>query len=295
VTRRPAANRPPKLSDGPFTGVRDDRSVTVAPRREPPTLRQRLLDARVAGRTRLGRAELLARAREVLRGERGALLELPAFEDLDLDEVVEAIARHWGPDLGSPHLGAVTSIDPDRTEEGMRAARARVIDVARRAGRVAFATTRPASLLPLYQVLARSAAEQGADVLADDETGAVSIDGRHGRRLRWLDGVAVVTDGDALPAGPGLGAAAELLFHLPPPDLVVADRALAGGALAAQVETVCFAGFDAVALAVATLRGAPATIVPLDDRRPPAAYTPLVEMVGAPVEQAVDPPSESRV
>jgi hypothetical protein len=269
VTRRPAARRPPKLAGDP---PRASRVLTV----REPTARDQLLDARVCGRSRLGRAELLARAREVVRGERDAWLEL-VVERVDLDDVVAAIARHWGPDLGSPHLGAVVSIDPDLTLAGMRAASERIVDVARRGGRLAFATTRPASLLPLHQALARTAAARGGIVLSDDESGVAPIDGRHGRRLRWLDGVAVVTDGDALPAGPGFGAAAELLFQLPRPDLVVADRAVAGGAIAAEVETVCFAGFDAIALAVAASRGAPATLVPVDETRPPAAYLPLLE------------------
>ena len=84
--------------------------------------------------------------------------------------------------------------------------------------------------------------------------------------------MAVVSDGESLFGGPGYGAAAELLFHLPPPDLVVADRAIAGGCLATGIETVAFAGFDAVALGVAGLRGEPVTLVPLADTRPPAAY-----------------------
>jgi hypothetical protein len=112
-------------------------------------------------------------------------------------------------------------------------------------------------------------------VLADDETGLAPIDARSDRRLRWFDGVAVITDGEALLGGPGFGAADEMAFHLPPPDLVVADRAIAGGCLGAGIETVALAGFDAVALGVAAHRGEPITLVPLDDTRPPAAYSVL--------------------
>jgi hypothetical protein len=51
-------------------------------------------------------------------------------------------------------------------------------------------------------------------------------------------------------------------------------------ALAQGIEVVAFADLDAVALAVAEWRGGAVRIVPLDERRPPQAYSPLVELVG---------------
>jgi len=46
-------------------------------------------------------------------------------------------------------------------------------------------------------------------------------------------------------------------------------------ALNAGFEVVAFADLDAMALAVAAHRGRALRIVPLDERRPPAAYDPL--------------------
>jgi hypothetical protein len=102
----------------------------------------------------------------------------------------------------------------------------------------------------------------------------------HATRLRWLDGVAVVSDGRAL-----LGddrahhAAEELLFTAGHPDLVVADRTFAGHALACGLEVVALAGLDALALAVAEYRGHAIRVVPLDEHRPPAAYQPLLDVL----------------
>ena len=93
--------------------------------------------------------------------------------------------------------------------------------------------------------------------------------GAGGRRLRWLDGVAVVTDGVQLLGDDDVHAAEELLFALPRPDLVVADRCFAGVALNAGFEVVAFADLDAMALAVAAHRGRALRVVPLDERRPP--------------------------
>ncbi len=264
MTRRPATRRPPKLEPVATPPA-------IGPRREP-TLRKQLLEARVSGRQRLGRTEVLATARRVVRGEPAVLYELPPFADLTLDGVMHAIAAGWGPDLGSPDLAAAISVDPDRTLACAAAGFGRIADVARRGGRLLFATTRPASLLGLNQDLARLARATGGVVLADDETGLASLDAHSNRRLRWFDDVAVITDGTDLLGGPGFGAAAELAFHLAPPDLVVADRAIAGGFLALGIETVAPAGLDSVALAVAAQHGEPITLVPLDDTRPPAAY-----------------------
>ena len=270
MTRRPATRRPRKL-----TSV-DAPASASAPR--DPTRRQRLLEARVSGRQRVGRTEVLLTARRVLRAEPAALYELAPFERLGLDEVIESIASGWGPDLGSPDLAATLTIDADRTLASAAAAFGRVADVARRGGRLLFATTRPASLLGLTQELVRLAEAAGGEVLAEFESGPVQLDARSDRHLRWLDGVAVVTDGEALLGGPGFGAAEELLFQLPPADLAVVDRAVAGGCLSAEIETVALAGLDAVALGVAAHRGEPLTLVPLDATRPPAAYAALVDV-----------------
>ena len=50
--------------------------------------------------------------------------------------------------------------------------------------------------------------------------------GPAGRRVRWVDGVAVLTDGARLLADDSVDAAEEWLFTLARPDLVVADRTL---------------------------------------------------------------------
>ncbi|HZJ26157.1 MAG TPA: phosphatase [Acidimicrobiia bacterium] len=272
MTRRPASRRPPKL-DAPSPSPTPHR---VEGLKRKPTARQRLLRAHVSGKARLSRSELLATIRAVLRGDRSALLELAPFEGVTLDDAFATVARVWGPDLGSPELEAAISIDPTRTIAQAQVAFARVADVARRGGRLAFATTRPASLLPLYTALARVSSDAGGQILADEETGLVLLDDRSNRRIRWFDGVAMVVDGDALPGGAGFGVTAELAFRLPPPDLVVADRAIAGGFVRAGIETVAAAGLEAVALGLAADRGLPVTVIPLHESQAPTGYEPLL-------------------
>jgi len=261
MTRRPRSRLPPRLDDTP---------APAAPR-EPsaPSLRDRLKQSHVAGRsTRFGREELVALMRRVAAGSPPVRLGLDPFGPLTLAQVEAAVAAVYGWEGDGPRANIAASC----TADGFDNAVARILEVAHAGGGLAFATARPASLLPLHCALADVAADAGGSVLQLRESGPI---GAGGRRLRWLDGVAVVTDGVQLLGDDDVHAAEELLFALPRPDLVVADRCFAGVALNAGFEVVAFADLDAMALAVAAHRGRALRIVPLDERRPPAAYDPL--------------------
>jgi hypothetical protein len=267
VTRRPASRRPPKLEDP----ARD----RAAEPPKGPTARERLKAAHVSGRsTRFGRDEVIALMRRLVDGDPRVRFGLPPFHALTMEHVETAVTETYGWTGDGPRA----RIAPSRTLQGFAAACTRVREVARAGGSIAFATGRPASLLTVYRALATMAVEAGATVLERTESGVVNPGGR---RLWWLDRVAVLTDHESLLADTGAGtdAAEELLFTLPRPTLVVADRAFAGVALAQGIEVVAFADLDALALAVAAWRGGGARIVPLDERRPPQAYSPLVETI----------------
>jgi hypothetical protein len=276
MTRR-ATSRPPRLESTAGSHARRE------PRR--PSARAQIVKARLAGRhDRLGRTELHSVMRRVVDGDPAALLGLDRFAHADLDEVRGVARGVWGWD---PDDVTVTT-DPDRTLAALRAARRRVLDVAHRGGRVLIATGRPASLLPAHQAFARLSRTAGAHVLEADEAGPIRAAGRAAVRLWWVGGVAAVTDGAALLPDPGTEAVEELLFSVPHPDLVVADRGFAGGALRAGVEVVALADLDAVALGLAARRGLPATVVPIHERRPALAYSALEALLAAP-----DPPEAS--
>jgi|GEM_PF-1016345 len=268
MTRRPASRRPPKLPDVP-----DAREQRVdQPRKK--TLREQVIGTRVTGtHARLGRAEFLSMMRRLRDGERSMLWGLDPFPALELDEILEVARTQWGWRESEQKVAS----SPDHS----RAALARSLDlideVARRGGRIAFATGRPASMLGLYRSLAARARAGGADLIDERQTGEFRSDGRSGRRLWWLDGVAAVTDGEHLLAQSGIDAADEFLFWVPRPQLVVADVGFAAGAARDGIETVAFADLDAVALGVAAARGRRVTVVPVDVSRPPYAYRLLLE------------------
>ena len=263
MTRRNRSRLPPRLPDAPRATERREAA--------PPTLRDQLKRDHVAGRSaRFGREEMLATMRRVTTGSPRALLGAAPLGDLSAAQVQDAVCAVYGWEGDGPRA----RISASCTIDGFDAACSRVLEVARDRRRIAFATARPASLLPLYRDLAAAAAAAGADVATATESG---VFGTRGRRLRWLDHVAVATDGVTLLGDDDPEAAEELLFTVARPDLVVADRCFAGVALRAGFEVVAFADLDAAVLAVAAHRGRAVRVIPLDERRPPSAYEPLRE------------------
>jgi hypothetical protein len=265
VTRRPKSRLPPKLPN-------PARERAASPPRQP-SRRERLKHAHVAGRsTRFARDDTLRVARALVQRNDAAGLGVPALANLTMGHVSAAIEMVYGWDGD----GTRARIDPSNTLIAFEGACRRILEVARGGGRVAFATTRPASLLGICRALAEAVDDAGGAVLEAPQSSL--IDGRS-RRLWWLDGVAVVTDGESLLAHDSAAAADELFFVLPTPDLVVADGWFAGTALAAGLEVVAFADLDAIALAVAAWRGMAIRVVPLDECRTPGAYAPLLEVL----------------
>jgi hypothetical protein len=236
-------------------------------------LRDVLKQEHVAGRSaRYGRDEIVGMMRRLASGAPTTRLGLPAFDGLTSTRVEAAVAAVFGWEGDGPRA----RIAPTCTIEGFTTGCERILEVAGSGGRIAFATTRPASLLPLYRRLVARASAAGAEVLSDDETAVLGLSGR---RVRWIDKIAVLTDGAALLADDSVDAAHEWLFTLARPDLVVCDRTYAGVAVGAGLEAVAFADLDALALAVAAWQGRAVRVVPLDDRRPPRAYAGLLDLL----------------
>jgi hypothetical protein len=265
VSRKPRSRLPPKLPD-------HARERAEQPPKER-SLRELLKQEHVAGRsTRFGRDEIVGVMRRLTHGAPAPRLGLPAFDGLESTHVETAVAEVYGWAGDGPRA----RIAPSRTIDRFTVACERVLEVAGAGGRIAFATARPASLLPLYRRLVARAGAAGAEVLTAEETAVV---GPAGRRVRWIDMVAVLTDGAALLADDSVDAANEWLFTLARPDLVVCDRTYAGVAVGAGLEAVAFADLDALALAVAAWQGRALRVVPLDDRRPPRAYSGLLDLL----------------
>ena len=280
MTRRPRSRLPPHLPDLESQRPRDHAAPAA-------TRRGRLIAGRVTGpHARLGKSEISHAVARLTSGADDARLGLD-LGTVTREDAWRAITDGWG----WSGDGARALIQPDLTLARFEDALARLRRVGARGGRVAAATGRPASLLPLVRALVAVAADAGAEVVACDRWGPFS----GGRSLWWYDGVAVVTDGTALLADGGRAAGPEWLFATGRPDLVVADAGFAAASLAAGHETVVLADLDVPVFGLAADRGLPACLVPLALGCPPSAYLPLVEMTAdaaaaaqAPARQGAD-------
>jgi hypothetical protein len=154
-----------------------------------------------------------------------------------------------------------------------------------------FATAAPASLLPLYQQLARLARAGGAPVPDAADSAPDRVDGRMRRHLRWFGGVAAVTDGASLFATYGRAAGRQWTRTFGRPALAVADGPFALAAIAHGVPAIAFVDLKAPAAGVAAHFGAEVgtevIAVPVHVGAAPAAYEPVVDAIGAAFAAAV--------
>lgn len=248
-----ARNRPPHLE----TRVGPQHVVS------PPTLEDVLQRSHVAGRPSVASASELRRYVERAAGDRQ--------RRAPLDDAWASVGKVFGATVGDPR------IDPALTISAARGAVARISEIANANARVALATSLPASLLTFHLALARFARISGAEVADGDDVGPMRVDGRADRYLRWVDGVAVVTDGQSLCSVRALEAAQEWLFMIPRPALVIADGPYADVAVDAGIEVIAFAGLDHCSLVVGGDKNRRCLVVPMWTDRSPGAYRPLLE------------------
>jgi Phosphatase len=260
--------RPPKLE--PREGA-----SRAAP---PPTLEELLERAKIAGAgSGPGRTELRHIVEGVATAERRALGELVPIPRLTPADAWLAVKDVFGATADTP------MIDAARTIAATRTAAARVRAVAASGARVAIATAHPASLMMLHLAFARCARSLGGEVVDLADFGPIRADGRTPRWLRWVGGVAVVSDGDALCAVHEGEAAREWTFAIPRPSLVIADGPFAEVAWEAGIEVVALMGLDRPGLAVAAARSSGrSTLVPMRTDRPARAYGVLEKIVERP-------------
>jgi hypothetical protein len=263
-----AQNRPPKLE----SRVGESRPAP------PPTIEALVERAKVAGSggPGPGRTELRQTVERLVSGDRNALGELAPMAGLTHVEAWSAITRGFGATADDP------VIDPALTVATMRTAAARVTEVAAAGGRIVLATARPASLLPLHLAFVARARAAGGEIGDLADFGPIRADGRTPRWLRWIGGVAVVTDGravfDTRDGEPGR----EWIFAIARPTLAIADGPFAEVAWEAGIEVVAFGGLDRPGLAIAAGRGGRCTLVPMRTDRPAPAYGVLEALVTAP-------------
>ncbi len=275
---RPARDRPPKL-------VPHAEASRPAP---PPTLEALIERSKIAGAGGSGprSTELRRTVERLVVGDRRALGELDPMIGLTLMDAWTAVKGAFGASAEAP------VIDASRTIAATRSAIARVLEVSAHGARVAIATAAPASLVTLHLAFARLARANGAEVVDLPDFGPIRADGRTPRWLRWVGGVALVSDGQSLCDTRDGEAAREWMFAIPRPSLVIADGPYAEVAWERGIEVVAFAGLDRPGLALAAAVDGRCTLVPMRTDRPARGYQVLEDLIALPDADAGPPLTE---
>lgn len=177
-------------------------------------------------------------------------------------------------------------IDPDLTCAAIDLHRRRLAEAAAGRVRVLLATGHPTGLLPHYAALGRALTRAGCTLLhpRDDVVlpagSEPHVESRTGPRMRFLDGVACLTNGGDLlhtHLPDGMKAMLAELGGAAGVDLVLADHGMAGAAVAAGIPTLSIADVNDPALPLAQVRGRTDGVLVIDDNLTPSLFVPVTQ------------------
>jgi hypothetical protein len=250
--------------------------VTDRPRER---LREHLLASRIAGDVATSRESNLGNIKKMLDREWDYWFGVELGKQWSADEVLAIVADQVGIDPDPGRRFGADRIDPEKTLAALDAMAARLHRAVDTRERVLIATGHPTGLLSLHLALARELAAAGCELLTPAAEARIERRGR----IRYLDKVAMLSNGaDFLHSH--AAEPMQLMLELGPrPDLVIADHGFAGVAAEAGIETIGFADTNDPALFVAVAEGKLDIVVPLDDNVPPDGYLPIADYLVAPI------------
>jgi len=257
--------------------------VTVTAEQPATRLRRHLVASRLAGSVATAPESTLANCGKLIAGDERYTFGLSDWRSASFLQAVEAVRQLCGGDPGGQDdLTGPGFIDPDIAMAAIEVHRRRLRALAEQGGgRVLLATGHPTGLLPHYGAIARSLQDAGVQLLAplDDQT--IRVGGVTNRKLavRFLDGVACVSDGGALRHSHRSDYMEAMLVELGEdlPDLVVADHGMAGAAVEAGIPTLSIADVNDPALMLAQALGRTDAVLPIEDNVAPRLFVPVTE------------------
>lgn len=281
----------------------------TAPATDRDALRAHLVAVGLAGAVQTGPANTWEKIHQLVDGEPDATFGLPIWRDATVGEVAEAVRSVCGADpRGADAAGQPTGdrsggdaaggeavggeagsrpgwIDPEVTIAALERHAERLVEAAARRAPVLLATGHPTGLLAHYMAIARELQAAGCALLAPADGRPFDSEEASGRfrEIRYLDGVACVSDGASLRHTHRDEAMRGMLEAIGPngqqPELVVADHGFAGAAISAHLPTLSIGDVNDVALPLAQLRGLTDAVLPIDDNLPPRTFVPLTGWV----------------
>lgn len=195
--------------------------------------------------------------------------------------VLELVARASGFEIDPDLRTGPVPVDPELVLAACEAAGDRLAQACRLGEGVILATGHPVGLAHLYTAVGREIESRGARILRPADGRRWREPGRpHDWQIRYLDGLALLTDESAPRHTHGADAMARMLAEQRP-DLVFADHGFAGAAIERGVETVSIADVNDPALMVARAQGRTEIVIVMDDNVSPEAYWPCFQAIAA--------------
>jgi hypothetical protein len=206
---------------------------------------------------------------------------MTGLQSLDPGEVLDLVGRASGFHPDPESTTGPVSVDPELVLDACAAVGDRLAGAVRRGERVVLATGHPVGLAHLYIEVGRLLRADGVPIIEPaDGTTWQEEDRHHPWQIRYLDGVAMLTD-RASARHTHSGDAMGRMLDEQIPDLVFADHGFAGAAIERGVETVSIADVNDPALLVAHAQGRTRTVVVMDDNVAPQAYWPCFQAIAA--------------
>jgi len=241
-----------------------------------------LLAGKVAGWAIHPLDNVRSNLRLLLEGDPDKLFGLSGIAgSIGFDEALELVALAAGAPIDPGARSGGVWIEPGPIADACEAAGDRLAAAAAAGARVVVATGHPTGLALLYLELARLLHANGAAILKPADGMEWRDERTHAaRRIRYLDGVAMLT-GDDAPIHTHWPDAMRRILDDARPDLVIADHGYAGAAIEAGIETISVADVNDPALIVAKAQGRTEIVVVMDDHVDPDAYWPCFQAVAS--------------
>lgn len=265
----------------PAGGADVGADVGAATAEDTEVLRAHLVATRLAGSVATSPGSTVAHCARLVAGDPRHTFGLSDWRDATLRECVDAVRSLCGGDPGGADPAGRGTIDPSATLGGIARHRTVLRDAADVGVRVLLATGHPTGLLGHYAAIGRALQRNGSVLLTalDDTTVRSGEDGRR-RDLRFVDGVACVSDGGSL-RHTHLSIYMEAMLEAlgGAVDLVVADHGMAGAAIEAGIPTLSIADVNDPALPLAQVRGRTDGVLVIDDNLAPRHLVPVTAAI----------------
>jgi hypothetical protein len=221
------------------------------------------------------RLKNLEKIRSMLADDVEARFGLAGIDRYSASEVLSFVGQLTGCSTDIADVATEDAIDPDKTIDAILAAARKLAAEAARGGSLLVATGHPTGLLEHHMRVADAYRRAGGKVIRPLEGERLSVRSRRDTQLRYIGGVACLSDWGNL-RHTHSSEAMEIVLDSGGewPDMVLGDHGFAGAAIERGIATIAVMDINDPALAVAWAEGRDVLVIPMDDNRPPRLYEP---------------------